>query len=834
CNHHHHHHHHHSSSEEKKLKNTFGWARIDVLVMLIGCVFLASLCFSLVVEALQTLVHIEHHDEMHHPIPVMCVGACGLLLNGLCYLLIGGYTFHQGSFLHVTPSGGVVLDGTVTKDSVQKGERHLSAETRPASLPQIPQRQGIREMCRDIIGCIFVIGCSLIVYFTDQQVAKYVDPALSIVSAILLFVLSYPYMKESGSILLQTIPDTINIDSLRSELLKAFPDIINVHDLHVWRLTATKVFSTAHIIFLNSKVRIHRMSNVSYPFLPLQAMSMKMFSKITETNLNTATEDFWGRKCSEIVFIVFRWIPSHCGILGNENADALAKKGSTATFRPVTKSTYYSVKRFIKSTYLDFNKQNLIAQSQGKKWNSLHHNPQLIPDLPRKSSVATFRLATGHDCLAKHLHRIGIYQSPNCPLCNSNQEMDSEHLKICASVADHDNIFEKYWSARGQMTLFCASHTLSFLATTDFLNAMKKSPTASRIHHPTLPKCLAYWNASRRHKYSEIISDDYVRITKDVTEFFHDQGITQVTIQPEFFKMDNRSSLMELPSIHANHCLVQCRELGCHSRHCCSHNDQELVKVTIGGNSHNHHSHNHSHQHSKDHKKHHVATRVKELVTQRRFTSHGDPTSACRINTSFETTSNEDDTEVDKREEKSEDANASQSNVGQEVVEIDNQKNEGQGIKTNYVQEYSDAKSKTVTDCEHKNVNKNVDKMNESSEAESEEEVSDNEENLATKTKLPINDSNTPSSIQCHTISSLPESHDGLSPLHKEPLSDYIVKMEPSVSEKSESEIPKPVLQEPVSTDLDISELNVPSATTENVVISEMNKLKNIKEGSVV
>ncbi|KAJ4434320.1 hypothetical protein ANN_22877 [Periplaneta americana] len=78
---------------------------------------------------------------------------------------------------------------------------------------------------------------------------------------------------------------------------------------------------------------------------------------------------------------------------------------------------------------------------------------QLIPDLPRKSSVAAFRLATGHDCLAKHLHRIGIYQSPNCPLCNSNQEMDSEHLKICASVADHDNIFEKYWSARGQMIL---------------------------------------------------------------------------------------------------------------------------------------------------------------------------------------------------------------------------------------------------------------------------------------------------------------------------------------------------------------------------------------------
>ncbi|KAJ4434291.1 hypothetical protein ANN_22843 [Periplaneta americana] len=184
-----------------------------------------------------------------------------------------------------------------------------------------------------------------------------------------------------------------------------------------------------------------------------KAAILSIVSKHTPSSQTAEITKMLSQLISLNKIIVFQWIPSHCGILGNENADALAKKGSTATYTPVTKFTYYSVKRFIKSTYLDFNKQNLVIQSQGKKWNSLHHNPQLIPDLPRKSSVAAFRLATGHDCLAKHLHRIGIYQSPNCPLCNSNQEMDSEHLKICASVADHDNIFEKYWSARGQMTL---------------------------------------------------------------------------------------------------------------------------------------------------------------------------------------------------------------------------------------------------------------------------------------------------------------------------------------------------------------------------------------------
>jgi hypothetical protein len=62
-----------------------------------------------------------------------------------------GYTFHQGSFLHVTSSGDVVLDGTVTKDSVQKGR--MSAETHnSATSPQVLQHQGIREICRDVLG----------------------------------------------------------------------------------------------------------------------------------------------------------------------------------------------------------------------------------------------------------------------------------------------------------------------------------------------------------------------------------------------------------------------------------------------------------------------------------------------------------------------------------------------------------------------------------------------------------------------------------------------------------------------------------------------------------
>lgn len=61
-------------------------------------------------------------------------------------------------------------------------------------------------------------------------------------------------VRESGLILLQTIPNHINIDSLKKELLVAFPGIVNVHDLHVWHLAGEKVICTAHIIFLDPMV----------------------------------------------------------------------------------------------------------------------------------------------------------------------------------------------------------------------------------------------------------------------------------------------------------------------------------------------------------------------------------------------------------------------------------------------------------------------------------------------------------------------------------------------------------------------------------------------------
>ncbi|XP_024226080.1 zinc transporter 1 isoform X2 [Bombus impatiens] len=277
------------SRSDRRMKNTFGWARIDIVTMLICCVFLASFCFSLLVEALQTLVHIDHLDEMHHPMPVLTIGACGILLNAFCYILIGGYTFNQGLVLHVTMNGDVILRRNSSQQA-KEGEEQLSSQTRRSPLG-IPKSQGLRETCRDALGCVFVILVSILVYFTDSNVAKYIDPLFAIISAISLFALSYSYMKESGLILLQTIPNHINIDSLKRELLEAFPGIVNVHDLHVWQLTGQKIISTVHIIFLDPMVYASITDEVTAFFIQIGITQVTIQPEFYKLRPNTEKAD---------------------------------------------------------------------------------------------------------------------------------------------------------------------------------------------------------------------------------------------------------------------------------------------------------------------------------------------------------------------------------------------------------------------------------------------------------------------------------------------------------------------------------------------------------------
>ncbi|GFV50518.1 uncharacterized protein LOC103524116 [Trichonephila clavipes] len=104
--------------------------------------------------------------------------------------------------------------------------------------------------------------------------------------------------------------------------------------------------------------------------------------------------------------IVFQWVPSHCGLWGNERADFLAKKGTASRV------------------------------ARDKPWSTLCKKSHGIPSSPRAAAVAKFRLLTGHGCLCAYLFRFNLVTSPICVLCDTGQDMTAAHLDECSALND--------------------------------------------------------------------------------------------------------------------------------------------------------------------------------------------------------------------------------------------------------------------------------------------------------------------------------------------------------------------------------------------------------------
>ncbi|GFV30127.1 uncharacterized protein LOC103524116 [Trichonephila clavipes] len=111
--------------------------------------------------------------------------------------------------------------------------------------------------------------------------------------------------------------------------------------------------------------------------------------------------------------IVFQWVPSHCGLWGNERADFLAKKGTASRV------------------------------ARNKPWSALCKKSHDIPSSPRAAAVAKFRLLTGHDCLCAHLFRFNLVTSPICVLCDTGQDMTAAHLDECSALNDLNCIVKR-------------------------------------------------------------------------------------------------------------------------------------------------------------------------------------------------------------------------------------------------------------------------------------------------------------------------------------------------------------------------------------------------------
>ncbi|GFW42531.1 uncharacterized protein LOC103524116 [Trichonephila clavipes] len=134
--------------------------------------------------------------------------------------------------------------------------------------------------------------------------------------------------------------------------------------------------------------------------------------------------------------IVFQWVPSHCGLWGNERADFLAKKGTGILQNFRRDLTLHSAKLEIKRIFRESFRLTASRVARDKPWSTLCKKSHGILSSPRAAAVAKFRLLTGHDCLCAHLFRFNLVTSPICVLCDTGQDMTAAHLDECSALND--------------------------------------------------------------------------------------------------------------------------------------------------------------------------------------------------------------------------------------------------------------------------------------------------------------------------------------------------------------------------------------------------------------
>ncbi len=108
-------------------------------------------------------------------------------------------------------------------------------------------RGAFLHVVSDALGSVGAIAAGLIMLSTGWYLA---DPLISIFIGVLILYSSWSLIKESVSVLMQTVPKGIRLEEVR-KTIEAVEGISMVHDLHIWAVTSDIFTLSAHAVVEN-------------------------------------------------------------------------------------------------------------------------------------------------------------------------------------------------------------------------------------------------------------------------------------------------------------------------------------------------------------------------------------------------------------------------------------------------------------------------------------------------------------------------------------------------------------------------------------------------------
>jgi len=105
-------------------------------------------------------------------------------------------------------------------------------------------RGAFLHMLADALVSAGVVIAGLVILYTGLN---WIDPVVSIVIAMLIFVQTWGLLRESIEMSLDAVPRGINYDRVW-DALRLLPGVSRVHHVHIWPMSTTETVLTAHLV----------------------------------------------------------------------------------------------------------------------------------------------------------------------------------------------------------------------------------------------------------------------------------------------------------------------------------------------------------------------------------------------------------------------------------------------------------------------------------------------------------------------------------------------------------------------------------------------------------
>ncbi|MDL4840442.1 cation diffusion facilitator family transporter [Aquibacillus rhizosphaerae] len=120
-------------------------------------------------------------------------------------------------------------------------------------------RSALLHVFGDLLGSVGAIIAGVLIIMFNWNIA---DPIASVIVAMLILISGWRVTKDSFHVLMEGIPNNINIDDVEEKLLK-IAGVNSVHDLHVWTITSDFPSLTCHLVVKKDIDRDHLLNEAS-------------------------------------------------------------------------------------------------------------------------------------------------------------------------------------------------------------------------------------------------------------------------------------------------------------------------------------------------------------------------------------------------------------------------------------------------------------------------------------------------------------------------------------------------------------------------------------------